>query len=138
VWTLEKDGVDTNVRILLHDNDNKFTAPFDTVFQSEGLHVIHTPFQAPDANADAERWVRTAREECLDYILILSQLHLRRVLNIFIDYYDTARPHQGLGQQTLIPRPLLHDSGPVRRREVLGGIIGDNYRTPDDTRFILG
>jgi len=59
VWALEEDAADK--RCLIHDNDSKFTADFDTVFQSEGLHVIHTPFQAPNANSVAERWVRSAR-----------------------------------------------------------------------------
>jgi hypothetical protein len=59
VWALEEEGADK--RFLIHDNDSKFTALFDTIFQSEGLHVIHTPFQAPNANTFAERWVRTAR-----------------------------------------------------------------------------
>jgi hypothetical protein len=127
-WALEEDAAD--VRVLIHDNDSKFTANFDTVFQSEGLRVIHTPFQAPNANSVAERWVRSGREECLDHILILSQSHLRSVLNTYIDYYNTACPHQGLAQQSPIPRRLVHDTGPVRRHEVLGGIIGDYYRSP--------
>ncbi len=135
VWTLEEDS--TDIRVLIHDNDSKFTANFDTVFLSEGLHVIHTPFQAPNANAVAERWVRSAREECLDHILILSQSHLQSVLNTYIGYYNTARPHQGLAQQSPIPRRLLHNSGPVRRREVLGGIIGDYYRAPGATALAL-
>jgi hypothetical protein len=126
-----------NVRFLIHDNDGKFTAPFDTVFQSEGLHVIHTPFQAPNANAYAERWVPSVREECLDYLLILNQAHLRRVLNTFIDYYNTARPHQGLAQQSPVPRQLTNNIGPVQRREVLGGIIGDYYRPPGNTALAL-
>jgi putative transposase len=136
VWTLEEDEAD--VRLLIHDNDNKFTAPFDTVFQSAGVRVIHTPFQAPNANAYAERWVRTVREECLDHLLILNRAHLRRVLNTFIDYYNTARPHQGLAQQSPVPRRLVHNGSPVQRREVLGGIIGDYYRAPDDTTLVLG
>jgi transposase InsO family protein len=135
VWALEEDGVD--IRFLIHDNDSKFTAPFDTVFQSAGLHVIHTPFQAPNANAVAERWVRSVREECLDHLLILNQTHLRRVLNTFIDFYNTARPHQGLAQQSPIPRRLPHNTGPVQRREVLGGIIGDYYRATGDTALAL-
>jgi putative transposase len=58
------------VRFLLHDRDGKFSGPFDTVFESEGIRVIHTPIGAPNANAFAERFVRTARNECLDHILI--------------------------------------------------------------------
>ena len=135
VWALE--DYEVNVRFLIHDNDGKFTAPFDTVFQSEGLHVIRTPFQAPNANAYAERWVRSVREECLDHLLILNQAHLRRVLNTFIDYYNTARPHQGLAQQSPVARQLTNNIGPVQRREVLGGIIGDYYRPPGNTALAL-
>jgi hypothetical protein len=119
-------------------NDSKFTAPFDTVFQSEGLRVIRTPFQAPNANAYAERWVRSVREECLDHIPILSQTHLRSVLNTYIDYYNTARPHQGLAQQSAIPHRRAHESGPIQRREVLGGITGDDYRVPGNTVPAVG
>jgi putative transposase len=135
VWTLEEDGAD--VWLLIHDNDSKFTAPFDTVFQSAGLRIIRTPYQAPNANAYAERWVRTAREECLDHILILNQSHLRRVLNTFINYYNTARPHQGLGQQSPTPRRHTCNTGSIQRRDVLGGIIGDYYRAADDTALVL-
>jgi putative transposase len=134
-WTLEEQGDDR--RFLIHDNDSKFTAPFDTVFQSEGLRVIHAPFRAPNANAFAERWVRSVREECLDHILVLNQTHLRAVLNSFIDYYNTARPHQGLAQQLPIPRHPTCADGSVLRRNVLGGIIGDYYRAPDSTAPVL-
>jgi len=135
VWALEEDAAD--VRVLIHDNDSKFSATFDTVFQSEGLHVIHTPFQVPNANAVAERWVRSAREECLDHLLVLNQANLRRVLNTFIDYYNTARPHQGLAQQSPITRHTTCAVGSVQRRDVLGGIIGDYNRAPDNTALVL-
>jgi putative transposase len=135
VWTLEEDGAD--IRFLIHDNDSKFTANFDTVFLSEGFYVIHTPFQAPNANAVAERWVRSVREKCLDHLLILNLAHLRLVLNTFIDYYNTARPHQGVAQQSPIPRRLPHNTGPVQRREVLGGMTADDYRATGDTALAL-
>jgi len=80
----------------------------------------------------------TVREECLDHILILSQRHLRSVLNTYIDYYNTARPHQGLAQQSPVPRRLTCDDGSIQRRDVLGGIIGDYYRAPNDTALVLG
>lgn len=135
VWMLEEDGAD--IRFLIHDNDSKFTADFDTVFLSDGLHVIHTPFQAPNANSVAERWVRSVREECLDHLLILNQNHLQRVLNTFIEYYNTARPHQGLAQQSPISRRLTCDVGSIQRRDVLGGIIGDYHRDTADTALAL-
>jgi putative transposase len=130
VWTLQ--GRDVKPRFLIHDNDKKFTDTHDTVFRSERIRIIPTPFQAPDANAFAERWVRTVREECLDKLLIFNETHLRRVLTTFIDYYNTARPHQGLEQQSPIPCPQSISTGPVQRRMVLG-FISDYYRGSDQT-----
>jgi hypothetical protein len=125
VWKLEEE--DAHLRFLIHDRDSKFTDVFDNVFQSAGLHVIHTPLRAPDANAYAERWVRTVREECLDHLLIMNQTHLKRVLDSYINYYELSRPHQGLNQQMPIPREPIPYTGQVRKREVLGGIINDYY-----------
>ena len=68
------------------------------MFISENINVIHTPFQAPQANSFAERWVRSVREECLDHILIVNQNHLRRVSKEYINYYNHHRPHQGIDQ----------------------------------------
>jgi len=127
IWKLE--GRESLLHFLIHDNDRKFTRRFDTVFASEGYHVIHTPFEAPNANAYAERWVRTVREECLDPILVLNAAHLRRVLLEYIDqYYNVARPHQGIEQQIPLPRGRPTRTGVIRRRQLLGGILNDYYR----------
>ncbi|MCB8978735.1 MAG: transposase [Ardenticatenaceae bacterium] len=110
---------------------------FDRVFESEGIHVIPTPLRAPNANAYAERWVRTVREECLDHILIINETHLQRVLTEYIGYYERARPHQGLNQQIPVPRQSLAASGPIQKRQVLGGIINDYYRaTPSSSSYM--
>ena len=128
VWTLQDN--DLKPRFLIHDNDKKFTTAFDDVFRAERIRIIPTPLQAPNANAYAERWVRTVREECLDRLLTLNEAHLRRVLKAFADYYNTARPHQGLAQQTPIRHHKPSGTGPIQRREVLG-IISDYCRGPD-------
>jgi hypothetical protein len=73
-------GLHERMRFLIHDRDGKFTAAFDDVFRSDGLNVIHTPIRAPQANAYAERFVRTIRAECLDWLLILGRRHLEQVL----------------------------------------------------------
>ena len=83
----------------------------------------------PNANAFAERWVRSVREECLDHILILSALHLRRVL---LEYIDGYYPHQGIGQHFPIPNKSLEATGSIQRRKILGGIINDYYRVSGD------
>jgi putative transposase len=75
------------VRVLIHDRDSKFAAAFDEVFGSEGIRVIHTPIRAPQANAYAERFVRTVRTECLDWLLIIGRRHLEAVLRIYTTHY---------------------------------------------------
>jgi transposase InsO family protein len=127
IWELQEN--DSSSRFLIHDNDRKFTKAFDAIFKSEGIHFINTPFQAPNANAHAERWVRTVREECLDHILIMNIYHLRRVLAEFSNYYNKSRPHQGIEQQTPISNQLSSE-GVIHRRKILGGIINDYYRSP--------
>jgi len=84
-WVLAESS--TPVRFLIRDRDTKFTRDFDTVFQSDGVEIVRTPVRAPKANAVAERFVRTVRAECLDWLLILNRSHLERVLRIFVDHY---------------------------------------------------
>jgi hypothetical protein len=83
-------------RFLIHDRDTKFTTVFDDVFGSEGIKVIQTPIRAPQANAYAERFVRTVRAECLDWLLILGRHHLEHVLRCYVTHYNAERPHRAL------------------------------------------
>ena len=107
-WTLA--DREPRVHFLIHDHDAKFTQSFDTVFQSESVHVILTPFRAANDNAFAKCWVRTVRHECLDKPLILNQAYLARVLGEYVVYYIYARPHQGLDQQAPIPWLVPRDA----------------------------
>jgi putative transposase len=116
------------IRFLIHDRGTTFTAAFDAVFQSQGIEAIHTPYRTPNANAVAERWVRSIREECLSRLLIVNERHLRQVLQAYVAYYNSRRPHQGLGQQCPIPLEPTSNTGPVQRRDILGGIVHDYYR----------
>jgi len=122
-WKLE-DGA-LSAKFLLHDRDSKFTAAFDEVFRSEGVQVVRLPYRAPRANSIAERFVRTARQECLDHLLIVSRVHLERVLTAFIQHYHRARPHQGLDLR--LPRPpaalRVVPGGELVREDRLGGLI---------------
>ena len=98
VWTIQEQA--DEFCGLIRDNDKKYPNAFDAVFESEGINIIRIPYRAPNANAFAERFVRTVREEILDKVLILNEPHLRRVLIEFLDYYNTRRPHQGLEHQS--------------------------------------
>lgn len=128
VWTIQEQ--EDEFCALIRDNDKKFPNSFDTVFESEGINVIRIPYFAPNANAFAERFVRTVRQEILDKVLVINEAHLRRVLNEFLLYYNQRRPHQGLEQQSPIERPEPLTEGLIRKRQVLGGIINDYFRIP--------
>ena len=126
-WTLPERA--TPVRFLIRDRDSKFTRDFDTVFRSEGVEIIRTPIRSPKANAIAERFVRTVRAECLDWLLIVNRRHLEQVLRVYVDHYNRQRPHRALDLRPPVPeqRTLQLASstrpGDVTRRDRLGGLI---------------
>ena len=115
-------------RFLVRDRDTKFTASFDAVMASAGIDVLRTPVQTPVANAFAERWVRTAREDCLDHLLVLSRRQLESVLGQYVRHYNRARPHRGLRLSVPEAYSEHRDDGAVRRHDVLGGIIHEYQR----------
>ena len=124
---LEETG--RNFRFLIRDRDTKFTRSFDEVFASIGIETIRTPVRSPRANAYAERFVRTIRQECLDHLLVVSRRHLDQVLAEFVRHYNDARPHRGLQLAQPIPRPgTVIDDGTIIRTDVLGGIIHEYER----------
>ncbi|MFD5386373.1 integrase core domain-containing protein [Streptomyces sp. NPDC127074] len=86
-------------RFLIRDRGSKFTAAFDAVFAGNGTAVILTPPQSPRSNAFAERWIRTARAECTDRLLITGERHLRTVLNQYAEHYNTGRAHAALAYE---------------------------------------
>ncbi len=90
--------------------------------------MVRTPYRAPKANAIAERWVGSVRRECLDHLLIVGAAHLHRVLRTYVTHYNQARPHQGLQQQTPLPPTERVKQGPIRCRELLGGLLREYYR----------
>src|SRR6266542_3226877 len=110
---------------LVHDRDTKFSHAFDEILRAEGIKVIRTPIQAPNANAFAERGVRTVRADCLDRILVLGRRHLEHVLRVYRRHYNEHRPHRAL---QLLP-PDGGDPAPLNtvaclhRRDLLGGLI---------------
>jgi putative transposase len=113
-------------KFVIRDRDAKFTAAFDTVFTAIGVRIIKTPVRAPRANAIAERWIASARRECLDRMLITGERHLRLVLGEYVEHFNSHRPHRTLRQRPPDEReypPAMSPGARVVRRDRLGGLI---------------
>jgi putative transposase len=121
------------IRFLVRDHDRKFTNSFDAILQAQGSRIIRTPIQVPQANGIAERFVRTARSECLDWLLVANACHLERALTIFIDHYNGHRAHRSLNLAPPNGRPATEtwtgaEVTLVTRRDRLGGLLHEYRR----------
>jgi transposase InsO family protein len=97
------DGFLAGHRILSCDRDGKWTHGFRRIVEGSGIRVVLTPVQAPNANAYAERFVRSIREECLDHLILFGERRLLRTLDEFVAHYHRERNHQGLGNELITP-----------------------------------
>ena len=104
-------------RFLIHDRDTKFSRAFDSTFRSERIEIVRTSIQAPNANAHAERWVGSARRECLDRLLIFGRRQLRHVLRVYIRHFNQQRPHRALDLRPpiAVAEPILLPQRPSIR-----------------------
>ena len=118
-----------NVRFLLHDRDAKFCGPFDALIRSERVRVLKTPVRAPQANAIAERWVRTVCNECLDHVLVFGRRLLEQILRGYVTHFNSERPHRSLELAAPAgpPRSRGSPSLDIRRRDVVGGLLDEYY-----------
>ena len=121
-------------RFLVRDRAGQFTEAFDAVLDAAGIEVVKIPPSSPKANCYSERWVRTARSEVTDRMLIAGQRHLQAVLDEYAEHFNQHRPHRARNL-----RPPDHDPGTpapatilttarIRRRKVLGGLIHEYQR----------
>jgi glucose-6-phosphate 1-dehydrogenase len=90
-------------QVLIWDRDSKWTDGFRRIVQGAGVRIALTPVQAPNANAYAERFVRSIREECLDRMILFGERRLLRALDEFVAHYHRERNHQGLGNELIAP-----------------------------------
>jgi hypothetical protein len=126
-WQLDASGC--RPTLLIRDRDAKFPGTFDAVFRSEGARVVCAPYRAPLAKALAERWVGTVRRECLDWLLVLGERHLQRVLRDYVDHYNRVRPHRAHQLRPPVPdRQPRGATGDVVRRDRLDGLIREYER----------
>ena len=136
-WTLQqlREAIrcDHRWRFLIHDRDSIFSKRLDDTVSRMGLRVLRTPVRAPKANAYAERLIGTIRRECLDWLIPLSENHLRRILREWVHHYNEARPHASLGQGIPAPaqglpvglqehRHYLPEGSRVVSAPILGGL----------------
>ena len=114
---------------LVRDRDGKFTAAFDAVFTAEGVEVRKTPPRSPNCNPYAERFVRSARQECTDNILLLDRGHAEKVLTDFATHFNNHRPHQGRDQLAPSDNPdvIQFPTYRIQRRAAVAGLISE-YR----------
>jgi putative transposase len=95
-------------RYLLHDRDDrdtKYTQSFRTIIASGRVEPLAQPARSPNLNAYAERWVRSAKEECLSKIILFGERSLRRALCEYVEHYQAERNHQGKDNVLLFPHP---------------------------------
>ena len=102
-------------------------AGFNEVFRTDDVNVVQTPFRAPQANAHAERFVQTARTECLDWLPILGPRHLDRVLRVYLDHYNTERPQRALGRHPPLANPPPPPHAELARRDRVGGLLREDH-----------
>src|SRR5262249_13047986 len=112
-------------RFLIHDRDSRYGGTFDRRLCHLGITQIRTPFRSPRANAIAERWVRSARTECLDLMFIFGERHLRQVLAEYVSYFNCWRPHRSVRQRAPRAPPITaqRDIGSnIVATPILGGL----------------
>jgi len=113
---------------LIMDRDPLFTGAFRELLQDSGVKSVRLPAKSPDLNAFAERFVLSAKSECLDRMVLLGERHLRAALTDFVDHYHQERNHQGLDNELIEPTADTAGAGPVKCRERQGGVLELYYR----------
>src|SRR6516225_8042011 len=118
--TAGEDGIVNGKRYLIHDRDPLFTAEFLKMLAEVGIESVKLPPRSPNLNAHAERFVRTIKESCLDRMILFGEGSL--VIREFVAHYHLERNHQGLGNRLITAELSQPDTGPIRRRQRLGGM----------------
>lgn len=124
------EGLLTGKRYLIHDRDPLFTDEFLRTLNDASVESVKLPPRSPNLNAHAERFVRSIKESCLERLILFGERSLRTGVQTFLAHYHLDRNHQGLGNRLIQPdRDRLINTGPVQRRERLGGLLNYYYRT---------
>ena len=121
--TMAEDAAMHALHLLICDRDRKWSSDVRRQLQDAGIRVVLTPVRAPNANAYAERFVRSIKEECLDRMISIGDRHFRRAVAEYVEHYHDERNHQGLDNRLISGPKLIRMTGRVRRRPRLGGLL---------------
>jgi putative transposase len=123
-----EDGFLKGKRYLIHDRDPLFrTEGFHEILQGSGIEPIRLPAKSPDLNSIAERFVKTVKYECLNYLILSSVKQLEYALTQFQQYYHHERIHQSLGR-IIEPKHNIDNTAEVQCIERLGGLLKSYHR----------
>lgn len=111
-------------KYILHDRDSKYGPHFSAVASGSGIKELRTPYRTPQANGVCERFMGSLCRECLDHMLILQGRQLKRVASEYTNYFNQARPHQGIRQQIPIfyDKPRENSKGRITSKAIFGGL----------------
>ena len=123
--TAADEGILVGYRVLICDRDTKWSMPVRARLGEVGIRVVQTPYQGPNANAYAERFVRSIKHECLNRVIPFGERHLRRTIAEFVEHYHGERNHQGLDNELIDGARAVECVGRICRRQRLGGLL--NY-----------
>jgi putative transposase len=123
--TAADDGSLSRHGVLICDRDANWRLPLRERLNESGIRVVQTPYQAPNASAYAERFVRSIKEECLTRVIPLGERHFRWTIAEFMAHYHGERNHQGVDNELLDGAPPANGGHRIRRRQRLGGLL--NY-----------
>jgi len=123
------DGFLVGKRFLIHDRDPLYTKEFRELLEKAGIRPVRLPPRSPNLNAYAERFVLSVKSECLDRVIILSERHLRFLINEYVEHYHAERNHQGLDNRLIIgPARVQAESRKVICRQRRGGLLSYYHR----------
>lgn len=123
-----QEGFLRECRFLIHDRATVFTKEFVSILERAGVESIRLPARSPNLNAFAERFVRSIKSECLDHLILVGERSLRRAVDEFCAHYHEERNHQGLENKLIEADFGVSESGELKCRERLGGLLRYYHR----------
>jgi putative transposase len=136
MWACEDLGIEP--RFFLRDNDMLYPEGLATILKLSGVDTVKTPFQAPNANSHAERYVLSCKKECLNHLVIFGLNRLQYVVDCYVTYFNECRPHQGIGNRIPARYHMTEQQGVISslnpsvrsvvRKDFLGGLLKSYLR----------